>query len=802
MTKAAAISNGSRALTLGDLAHLTLGLIFAAVVTWYGWGARGMEGILPNYQDYKSVILAGFDPAAATRLQSPTFPMWGYGWVFLLTENKALILTLQQLLGLVAGLMLVRHVGRTGMPERAVLAFRVLLLVSVPLYALHALRWPYSIASSLIVISLVLGHRGILGEPSSRPVTVLSGLLFGLAVNFRADYFLMPVGLAFAMWIEKRCRRRAVHVIAWLACIYVMLVPWMLYTKHVTGHVLLTSTNGGANLFAGLGNLPGNKWGITMSDGDPVMHEVLAREVGPNPQEYVSYAGDRVLKREFLRRIKDDPSEYARKCLNNLVLIASSGCYAGEFVEPGEPRVGVRGLFATHSWPMSRHVILYSFLLLPVTIFVSWRKRSTLLAGVALVILYQTSLNMLGGFLSSYTTLIYVFHLLNLVYALAFLFGFDAPSPRVAAPPATPSASVPAVAPGVELTILLPVRNEGANLEVMLKVLKAVVEAEHEVIVVCDDPKDTSIPVVESAREAYPQCRLVLNDRGRGILNALASGVSAARGRYVLIFAADEIGPVLALGDMLALAREGCDFVSVTRYAHGGRRLGGSRIGGLLSRLANALFWLSGGAFTDSTTGIKLFRRDVFERLGLDSTVGWSVAFQMAINAQLAGLRLGEVPIASIDRLYGGESTFRLGPWTKQYMKLFLGGLARARELRRARTTEVRVRIPGSTSPSSDGDLVAAGGLLGAWLGPSVVWGACLLVPNLRVANYLGLLCAPLLSIGLTLLARHRRQAVSWVALSALALSSTPLVTAATIAGGALAFLFRGRRWETPERTT
>ena len=80
------------------------------------------------------------------------------------------------------------------------------------------------------------------------------------------------------------------------------------------------------------------------------------------------------------------------------------------------------------------------------------------------------------------------------------------------------------------------------------------------------------------------------NTRGRGILNALRAGVEAAQGKYVLIFAADEVGPVLAIDDMIALMDAGCEFVSCTRYAHGGRRLGGSWIGGVLSRLANRLF--------------------------------------------------------------------------------------------------------------------------------------------------------------------------------------------------------------------
>jgi dolichol-phosphate mannosyltransferase len=228
-----------------------------------------------------------------------------------------------------------------------------------------------------------------------------------------------------------------------------------------------------------------------------------------------------------------------------------------------------------------------------------------------------------------------------------------------------------------KLSILLPVRNEGMNLKVMLKILRAVMEVPHEVLVVHDDPKDTSIAVVQKAQSEYPNVRLIHNQRGRGVINALKEGVAKARGEFVLIFAADEVGPVLAIEEMLQLASEGCDFISCTRYAHGGRRLGGSFIGGILSRTANYLFHtFTGAVLTDSTTGIKLIRRTLFESLQLESSpVGWVVAFELAIKAQIAGIRLGEVPIVSIDRLYGGKSTFRLGPWVIEYLKWFLWGV-------------------------------------------------------------------------------------------------------------------------------
>jgi dolichol-phosphate mannosyltransferase len=245
----------------------------------------------------------------------------------------------------------------------------------------------------------------------------------------------------------------------------------------------------------------------------------------------------------------------------------------------------------------------------------------------------------------------------------------------------------------------MPVRNEGLNLSIMLKILSAVVEVPHEVLVVVDDRADTSVPVVEAISPNYTPLRCIHNTRGRGVLNALRAGVDAAQGRYILIFAADEVGPVMAIDDMIALMDGGCEFVSCTRYAHGGRRLGGSVIGGALSRLANRMFRaLTHCQLTDATTGIKMFTRPVFEQLHLEAKpVGWAVAFEMSIKAQLAGFRLGEVPIVSIDRLYGGTSTFRVGPWTAEYFRWFLWGVRKLRK-HRGTASPVEVRVPTATA--------------------------------------------------------------------------------------------------------
>jgi dolichol-phosphate mannosyltransferase len=253
---------------------------------------------------------------------------------------------------------------------------------------------------------------------------------------------------------------------------------------------------------------------------------------------------------------------------------------------------------------------------------------------------------------------------------------------------------------GPVLTILMPVKNEGLNLKIMLKILKAVVDVPHEVLVVFDRQGDDSLHVVEAMSSAYPTVRAVHNRLGAGIVNALRVGFAEARGKYVLIFAADEVGPVLAIDDMIELMEQGCDFVSCTRYAYGGRRLGGSWIGGALSRIANRVFCrLSGCQLTDATTGIKMFRPGLLEQLHLEARpIGWAVAFEIGIKAQLAGLKLGEVPIVSIDRLYGGKSTFVLGPWVMEYLRWFLWGLRQSLRSKRSTLPRVKVRVPTATA--------------------------------------------------------------------------------------------------------
>ncbi|MFT6765279.1 MAG: dolichol-phosphate mannosyltransferase [Alteromonas naphthalenivorans] len=246
-----------------------------------------------------------------------------------------------------------------------------------------------------------------------------------------------------------------------------------------------------------------------------------------------------------------------------------------------------------------------------------------------------------------------------------------------------------------KLSIVVPVFNEGDSLKIILKIFKALVDIDHELLITYDIPEDNSIPVVKAFESEYPGLRLVYNQRGRGVINAVKSGVAASRGEYILIIAADDIGPIPAINNMVALMDQGCDFINGTRQAYGGKNVGGAFIGKQISTLANYLFYhLAGGAFTDPTFGVKMFHKEVFEQLHLEANpVGWAFSFELAIKVQMLGVRLGEYPIVSVNRMYGGESSLHVIAWCREYIKWFFWGIKELRSSNYQRS-KIVIKVP------------------------------------------------------------------------------------------------------------
>jgi len=234
-----------------------------------------------------------------------------------------------------------------------------------------------------------------------------------------------------------------------------------------------------------------------------------------------------------------------------------------------------------------------------------------------------------------------------------------------------------------ELSIILPVYNEKESLGIMVRLLATTLKFNHEIIIIHDSFNDNSLEEANILKKEFSNVKVIHNKIGPGVKNAVETGVKNSTYDLILITAVDEIFPIISIDRMLEqLVKNNQDFISGTRYSKGGSRLGGSAVGSILSRTANKIFnYLSEIELTDCTTGIKMMKKEVWNSIEFRSnSVGWAFAFELSIKAYIKGYKISEYPIKSVDRLFGGSSTFKLGPWLKEYLKWFFWGIRETRK--------------------------------------------------------------------------------------------------------------------------
>jgi dolichol-phosphate mannosyltransferase len=232
------------------------------------------------------------------------------------------------------------------------------------------------------------------------------------------------------------------------------------------------------------------------------------------------------------------------------------------------------------------------------------------------------------------------------------------------------------------LSVVVPVYNEGEN---VVPTLQGVVEKTHvrplEVLVVHDFDEDTTVPVVRRMQAEMPELRLHRNTLGRGVLNAMKSGLRAAKAPYVLITMGDGSDDASDIDAMYALARAGADVVAGSRYMRGGRQVGGPLLKRMMSRTAGlSLHWIGGLPTHDATSNFRLYSKRLLNQVSIESRGGFELGLELTVKAYGLGMRVAEVPTTWRDRT-AGQSRFKLLQWLPRYLHWYwrgIGGRLRA----------------------------------------------------------------------------------------------------------------------------
>lgn len=226
------------------------------------------------------------------------------------------------------------------------------------------------------------------------------------------------------------------------------------------------------------------------------------------------------------------------------------------------------------------------------------------------------------------------------------------------------------------LGIIIPVYNEGANIEATLLAIKQKIQTPHNTYVVYDFEEDDTLPVVREMRTKGLPVELLKNPVP-GVAHAIKTGLRKASEDYLLVTMADLSDDYSKVDQMCKLMSQGYDLVCGSRYMKGGRQIGGPFLKKLLSRAAGiSLKYLAGLPVHDATNSFKLYRRSLLNKIDIQSEDGFEVGMEITVKAHFAGYKITELPCVWTCRK-SGESRFKLIKWLPKYLHWYFFALKR-----------------------------------------------------------------------------------------------------------------------------
>jgi dolichol-phosphate mannosyltransferase len=220
-----------------------------------------------------------------------------------------------------------------------------------------------------------------------------------------------------------------------------------------------------------------------------------------------------------------------------------------------------------------------------------------------------------------------------------------------------------------ELTIVIPVYNEGAGFEALWRELSTQLQCPFQALVVYDFDEDDTIPAVKSVMGRGEQrITLIKNNLRRGVVGALLTGFQHVDRGPILVVMADLSDDLSQVAQLLDLYRKGFDVVVGSRYMKGGRILNGPVLKQALSRVAGvSLCWLRGIPTHDATNAFKIYDSAMLKSFSLESQRGFELNLEITVKAFLAGYHITEIPSTWRDRTEG-KSKFKLWAWLPHYL--------------------------------------------------------------------------------------------------------------------------------------
>ena len=224
--------------------------------------------------------------------------------------------------------------------------------------------------------------------------------------------------------------------------------------------------------------------------------------------------------------------------------------------------------------------------------------------------------------------------------------------------------SVPSV------SVVIPAHQEEGIARVLDRLVEGI-SLEFEILVVVDDPADSTIEAVRDHVGRDPRIRTLVNTYGRGPAHAIRYGVDHASHPVVVVTMADGSDDPRMIDPLARLVERGVVVAAASRYSPGGQQVGGPVFKGMLSRTAGRTL----GTFArvgpdDATNSFKAYSTEFVREVGIDSRSGFEIGLELTAKARRLRLPVAELPTIWLERTMG-ESRFDLRGWVPKYLRWY-----------------------------------------------------------------------------------------------------------------------------------
>ena len=218
----------------------------------------------------------------------------------------------------------------------------------------------------------------------------------------------------------------------------------------------------------------------------------------------------------------------------------------------------------------------------------------------------------------------------------------------------------------ISLSILIPVRNEEENVNIISKEIVGKINIHNYEILFIND-----FSVDDTERELNTENTKIVyyNNSKKGLGGAIDIGIQKSKGDYVCIMMSDSSDTVEDLNTYYeVISNYNLDAVFGSRFIKGGKTVNYPLLKMILNRMGNLLAkFLLWTDLNDFTNGFKIYKRDSLVKLYPLVSESFNIFFELPIKIIIRGFKYKIIPISYYNRTVG-EAKFKIDELGSKYI--------------------------------------------------------------------------------------------------------------------------------------